>query len=56
MDIIELNKHIVEEISDADYQSPMLDLSPFPEVPVLELLKSEPRQSVADMVSDLLAA
>ena len=56
MNVIELNKHIVEEISDSDYQSPMLDLSPFPEVPVLELLKAEPRQSVADMVSNLLAA
>ncbi len=56
MDIIEFKKHIAEEISDADYKSPMLDLSPFPEVPVLELLKAESRQSVADMVSDLLAA
>ena len=56
MPSIDLNMYIVEEISDADYESPMLDMSPFPEAPVIELVMSGAKQSVAEMVSDLLAA
>ena len=56
MPSIDLNMYIVEEISDADYESPMLDMSPLPEAPVIELVMSGAKQSVAEMVSDLLAA
>ena len=57
MQVIDLSKHIVEEISDADYQSPMLDLSPFSEDELFVSVSSEkPKINVAEMVSDLLAA
>lgn len=57
MQVIDLSKHIVEEISDADYQSPMLDLSPFPEDELfVSVISDKPKINVAEMVSDLLAA
>ncbi len=56
MNVVDLNKYIVEEISDADYMSPMLDMSPLSEDLEIELVAAEPRYKVADLVSDLLAA
>jgi len=49
-------ERVAVEVCDRDYRNPMLDLSPFPESDLADLVKSVPRQSVADMVSDLLAA
>ena len=56
MNHVELEKRVIEEISDDDYKSPVLDFSPFPEAPVIEFVSREPRQNIAQLVSELLAA